>query len=132
MKSLEEIRNIFSGDIYATDTTGIVIEEARPGYCRVTLKIDRRHGTAAGRVMGAVYFTMADFAFAVANNAELTEPVAVTLSSQINFLSGARGGTLYAEAKAVRSGRHTGFYDITVTDDLGTLIATVSSVSYRG
>ncbi len=132
MKSLEEIRDFFQNDVYATGTTGIVIDEVSSGYAKVSLKVDGRHMNAGGRVMGAVYFTMADFAFAVANNVDTTDgPLTVTLSSQINFLSGARGDTLYAEARVLRDGRKTSFYNITVTDNLGTVIATVSSNGFK-
>jgi acyl-CoA thioesterase len=53
------------------------------------------------------------------------------LSSQINFLTAAKGKYLTAEAKAVRKGRKTSFYAAEIRDELGTLIATVSSNGYR-
>lgn len=131
MRSLEEVRNYFTADVYATGTTGIEIREARPGYARVTLKLGGRHMNAAGRVMGAVYYTMADFAFAVANNYDIEDGITVTLSSQISFLEPAKGTTLTAEAKALKEGRSTTFYSIEVTDELGTKIASVSSNGFR-
>ena len=90
MRTLEEVKEFFQNDVYATGTTGIEILEARPGYAKVSLSIDERHMNAANRVMGAVYYTMADFAFAVANNYDMEEAVTVTLSSQISFLSAAK------------------------------------------
>lgn len=132
MKSIEEIRQYFAGDIYATETTGIQILEVAEGYAKVGLKLDGRHLNAADRVMGAVFYTMADFAFAVANNTETTDgPLTVTLSSQINFLSGVRGKELYAEAKVLKEGRKTSFYSVEIRDELGTLVAAVSSNGYR-
>lgn len=131
MRSLEEVRKFFEADVYATGTTGIVIEEARPGYAKVTLDLDARHMNAANRVMGAVYYTMADFAFAVANNYEIEDGITVTLSSQINFLGAARGKKLTAEAKVLKDGRSTTFYNVEVTDELGTQIATVSSNGFH-
>ena len=88
-------------------------------------------GGDRGRVMGAVYYTMADFAFAVANNYDMEEGMTVTLTSQINFLDAARGKTLTAEAHVIRDGRNTTFYRVDVTDELGTQIATVSSNGFR-
>lgn len=132
MKTIEEIRNFFAEDIYATETTGIEILEAADGYAKVGLQLDRRHMNAANRVMGAVFYTMADFAFAVACNSDTTDgPLTVTLSSQINFLSGVRGTRLYAEARVLKEGRRTSFYSIEIRDDLNTLVATVSSNGYR-
>ena len=131
MRTLQEVKVFFQNDVYATGTTGIEIVEARPGYAKVTLDVDARHMNAGGRVMGAVYYTMADFAFAVANNYDMEEGMTVTLTSQINFLDAARGKTLTAEAHVIRDGRNTTFYRVDVTDELGTQIATVSSNGFR-
>ena len=131
MRTLEEVKKFFEGDVYATATTGIEIKEARPGYAKVTLDLGARHMNAANRVMGAVYYTMADFAFAVANNYDIEEGITVTLSSQINFLGAARGKKLTAEARVLKDGRSTTFYCIDVTDELGTQIATVSSNGFH-
>lgn len=131
MRTLEEVKRFFQNDVYATGTTGIEILDARPGYAKVSLAVDGRHMNAAGRVMGAVYYTMADFAFAVANNFDMVEAVTVTLSSQISFLSAAKGNLLIAEARVLKEGRSTTFYTVDVTDELGTRIAAVSSSGYR-
>lgn len=131
MRTLQEVKDFFQNDVYATGTTGIEIVEARPGYAKVTLDVEARHMNAGGRVMGAVYYTMADFAFAVANNYDMEEGMTVTLTSQINFLDAARGRTLTAEAHVIRDGRNTTFYRVDVTDELGTQIATVSSNGFR-
>ena len=131
MRTLQEVKDFFQNYVYATGTTGIEIVEARPGYAKVTLDVDARHMNAGGRVMGAVYYTMADFAFAVANNYDMEEGMTVTLTSQINFLDAARGKTLTAEAHVIRDGRNTTFYRVDVTDELGTQIATVSSNGFR-
>ena len=131
MRTLQEVKDFFQNDVYATGTTGIEIVEARPGYAKVTLDVDARHMNAGGRVMGAVYYTMADFAFAVANNYDMEEGMTVTLTSQINFLDAARGKTHSAEAHVIRDGCNTTFYRVDVTDELGTQIATVSSNGFR-
>ena len=104
MKSLAELREFFSHDRYATATTGIEILEAQDGYAKVGLAVHEGHMNAGNRVMGAVYYTMADFAFA-------------------EYLT--------AEARAVCKGRRTSFYAAEITDELGTLIATVSSNGFR-
>ena len=87
MRSLEELREFFQHDRYATVTTGIEILEAGDGYAKVGLAVHEGHMNAGNRVMGAVYYTMADFAFAVASNPDAGHaPITFTLSSQINFL----------------------------------------------
>lgn len=131
MKTLEQLREFFSHDRYATETTGIEILEARDGYAKVGLAVLEGHMNAGNRVMGAVYYTMADFAFAVANNYETESGITVTLSSQINFLGAAKGKKLIAEAKVLKDGRNTSFYQIDVSDELGTQIAAVSSNGFH-
>ena len=132
MKSLEELRDFFSHDRYATSTTGIDILEADDGYAKVGLAVREGHMNAGNRVMGAVYYTMADFAFAVASTPDAGDaPITFTLSSQSNFLTAAKGKYLTAEARAVRKGRKTSFYAAEIRDDLGTLVATVSSTGFR-
>ena len=132
MKTLEEVRENFRKDVYASFTTGIVIDYAKPGHAAVSLRPDQRHYNAAGQVMGAVYNTMADCAFAVAANYEFDGPlVTVTLSSNISFYSAMKGDTLYAAANVIKDGRKTCFYEVQVTDDLGTRIASVSINGYK-
>lgn len=132
MRSLEELREFFSHDRYATATTGIEILDAGDGYAKVGLAVHEGHMNAGNRVMGAVYYTMADFAFAVASNPDAgNAPITFTLSSQINFLTPARGRYLTAEARAVRKGRKASFYAAEVRDELDTLIATVSATGFK-
>lgn len=129
INDLQSAKDFFKGDIYATETTGIEILEAAENYAKVTLKIGPQHMNAGGRVMGAVYFTMADFAFAVAAN--FARDLTVTMSSQISFLAAAKGSQLFAEARCVSDGRKICYYEITVIDDLGTKIALITSNGYR-
>ena len=77
MTNLERANAYFANDRYATDVTGITITEVREHYAKVELELDERHMNAMGAVMGGVYFTLCDFAFAVASNFD-SEPV-VTL-----------------------------------------------------
>ena len=121
MKSLEQLREYFSNDRYATETTGIEILEAEDGYAKVGLEVREGHMNAGNRVMGAVYYTMADFAFAVAaNQGKLTT---VSTNSSISFLGVAKGKKLIAEGKTIKSGRSTCTVSVDVHDELGTQVA---------
>ncbi len=121
IKTVEDARAYFSADIFATEATGCVIEDARPGYARCVLTLEEKHRNAAHGVMGGAIYTLADFAFAVA--ATMTGQPTVSLNSQISFLSGVKGDSLIAEAVAVKSGRSTCYYRVSVTDNLGRNIA---------
>lgn len=131
MTDIDNIREIFALDRYATAATGIEILEASEGFSKVCLKLDDRHRNASGMVMGAVYYTMADFAFAVASNSDPDGKLTVTLMSSISFLDACRGDTLYAEAHVVKEGHRTSSYQMEVTDNLGTKVALVTSSGYR-
>ena len=123
MKTLEEVRNIFLADRFATEN-GAVIEEFDEGYAKCTLALDARHRNAAGGVMGGVPFMLADFAFAVAVNHERMGTV--SLASTISYLGAAKGDTLIAEARAVKDGRSTCYYRVMVTDNTGRAVAEVT------
>lgn len=128
MKPSEETIQMFMKDRFATDN-GAVIDEVDDHYAKCSLKIEDRHRNAMGAVMGGVYFTLADFALAVASNWKKMGNV--SLNSEITYLTAAKGERLTAEAVCVKSGRTTGYYRIDVRDDLGNLTAAVTATTYR-
>ena len=126
MSSLEDIRKFFEGDKYATEATGIVIEKAEKGHSVVTLDPDARHLNAVGGLMGAVYYTMADFAFAVAENCGLDpDTVTVTQATQMNFLRSWHGGRISCRADIVKDGRSICLYEVKAFDEEGRELALV-------
>jgi len=128
LKTIEEVRSIFEKDRFATEN-GMVIDEIGENYAKCSLKIADRHRNAMGGVMGGVPFTLADFAFAVAVNHE--EMRTVSLSSNIAFVGMAKGERLIAEAKCVKSGRTTCYYTISITDELGTKVAEITTTGFN-
>ena len=129
MTELEYARAFFENDRYASEATGIVIEEVRDGHSRVSLHLEDRHKNAMGGVMGAVFYTLVDFAFAVAGNYR-NAPV-VTLSSTIEYLKAPKGDTLYADCDRRGEGGHTLFYDVCITDSLGREAAHACTTGYK-
>ena len=129
MTDLERAREYFANDKYASEVTGIEITEVRKQYAKVELDLDERHINAMGNVMGGVYFTMCDFAFAIASNFD-SDPC-VTLGSHAIFMDKNRGRHLICEAHCIRDGHHACFYEVNVTDDYGTEIARVRVEGYK-
>lgn len=133
--TLDEVQKFFANDKYATQTTGIEILQAQDGRSKIHLKLDERHKNALGFVMGAVYFTMADFAFAVASNSDETSGYnAVTLSSTINMVNSAKSDELFAEAFPIKDGHSTCFYQIDIYEiinDKKRPVATVQTAGYK-
>ena len=127
-KTLEEVREIFKSDRFATEN-GAVIEEIGDLSATCSLTVTDSHKNAMGSVMGAVYFMLADFAFAVAANWE--NMGCVSLRSDISFLSSAKGNKLIAKAVCIKDGKTTSCYRIDVTDNLGNLAATVTTTGYH-
>ncbi len=118
---LEEAREFFGGDLYATETTGIVIEEVGEHYARCSMEITRKHQNAYGGVMGGATFTLADYTFAVSSN--FNQPQTVSVTSQINFIGMAKGKKLISESHLIKDGRTTCLYEINISDELGTKVA---------
>lgn len=125
MPTLDAIRACFSGDRYATETTGVSIVEALPGQAVCTLPLRPELLNANGTPMGGAIFTLADFAFAVAVNGH-SQQVTVSQHASITFLAPARGKTLIAKASCLKAGRQTCLYGVDVTDDSGTYVAHVT------
>jgi len=129
MDYLERARELFAADRFATEVTGIVIEDAGKGYAKCSLELTPAHMNAAGVAMGGAVYTLADFAFAIASNSEAMNTL--SLSANITYLSAAPGGKLTAEAKCIRSGRTTCYFVVDVTDETGRLIASMTSSGFR-
>ncbi len=125
MGKLEEARKIFAEDKYATQASGIEIEEVSENYAKCSMKLTDIHRNAFGGVMGGAIYTLADFTFAIASNFE-KEKLTASLVGQATFLAMSRGSVLYGESELVKDGRQNCFYQIRVYDDLGVDIATVS------
>jgi len=121
---LNEAREFFSKDLFATKCMGAVIEEVGEKYAKCSLTLDERHYNAVGQIMGGVAFTLADFVFAIASN--FHQSPTVTLTSQINYLNPIKGNTLWGESKLIKDGKRNCFYEVTITDDLGMPVAVVS------
>ena len=123
MKTIEELREYFKNDIFATDA-GCEINEVGDGYSVCSMPIEAKHKNARGGVMGGAIFTLADFAFAVAANAEGIPTVSVSANTM--FMKQAKGRRLITRATLIHNGRTTCACTVRVTDDLGTNIAEVS------
>ena len=125
MMTLEEARVFFRGDRFAVEQAGITIEEIGEYYARCSMPVTPLHKNAAGAVMGGAIFTLADFAFAVAAN--VGGVLTVTTTASVSFVGTCKGEVLTAETRLVKDGRRSCFFEVTVTDELGNLVAVVTS-----
>ena len=128
MKPTAETVKLFEKDRFAT-CNGAVIDEVDDHYAKCSLRIEDNHRNAMGAVMGGVYFTLADFAFAVAANWQ--QIGTVSLNSDIAYLGSARGDRLTAEAFCMKNGRTTSYYRIEVKDAEDRLVVVVNTTGYK-
>lgn len=126
--TIEEVRDFFKKDRYATEN-GAVIDEIGDNYAVCSIELCERHLNALGSLMGAVPFTLSDFAFAVAANWK--KPQAVSITSSISFIGTPKGKKIIATANCVKDGRSTCTYLVTVKDELDNLITQTTITGYK-
>lgn len=128
MSELERVREIFKNDHFATDM-GAVIDEIGDHSAKVSLVIEGKHKNAMGGIMGGVYFTLADFAFAVASNWQNPGVVAVNVDSA--FIGVPKTERILAEAVLIKEGRTISTYKVNVTDENGGPVAVMQCIGFR-
>lgn len=127
MRTLEETREFFANDRFATEN-GMIIESVGEKSAVCSMTIAPRHMNAVGNVMGGVYYTLADFAFAVATNHE--EQGTVSLTSTIEYTASARGNKIICSAECLKDGKTTCNYEMRLTDEDGKLLAIVHTTGF--
>lgn len=109
---------------------GFELLEVAPGYARAAASLGEDGVNFAGVPHGGLLFSLADYALAVASNSH--GRVAVATSVAVQFLAAARlGATLVAEARETHLTHRAGFYEMTVTDGGGSVVAKCLGVVHR-
>ena len=107
---------------------GIVIEEAREGYARLSMVVRADMLNGHRTVHGGMIFALADTAFAYACNSRNVSTVAQQAS--ISFLAPAKeGAKLIAEAREEAVAGRSGVYSVTVRSAEGENIAVFQGLS---
>lgn len=114
--ALASAKRMWAGDIASRDL-GMTLDEVRPGYARMTMRVDTRMIQGHGTGHGGYVFILADSTFAFACNSYGAPTVAA--HCDISFLLPVGvGDVLVAEGtERTRYGRN-GIYDVTVRRDL--------------
>lgn len=127
-QSIDEARVFFKGDKFAC-SNGMVIDEIGEDFATCSMTIEENHLNANGTVMGGVYFTLADFAFAVSVNN--VHKISVGMDSNITFLVPAKGNKLFATSKVIRSGKTTTFCEVQVKDEFDRVCAVFTGTAFK-
>lgn len=127
-KDLNDAKEYFKNDKFAT-INGMTLDEIGDGYAVTSVNLTEDHYNAAGGVMGGVYFTLADYAFAAASNSKELGTVGLTVN--ITYLAGAKGDKLIAKCQCVKDGRTTGCYQTEVYDNTDRHVATLVMNAFK-
>lgn len=129
-----DIAGIVAEGMYALDNAarglGIVIDEVRTDYARVSMNVREDMLNSHRICHGGVIFTLADTSFAYACNSENISTLA--LSCSINFAQAVPlGERLTAVAEKKIRKKRIGVYDVTVTNENGDTVAVFRGNSYQ-
>jgi len=101
---------------------GMTVDESRPGYARLKMRVREEMLNGHGNCHGGMIFTLADSAFAHACNTR--NHVSVAVSCQVEFLVAVTAGEiLIAEAIEQFLQGKNGVYDVRVKSSDDTLVA---------
>jgi acyl-CoA thioesterase len=114
----------------ASQRLGMTLDEIRPGYARMSMRVREDMLNGHGTCHGGYIFMLADSAFAFACNSHNFNTVGAGCS--IDYLSpGREGDVLSAEAVEQALSGKTGVYDIVVTNQEGRKVALFRGKSHR-
>ena len=123
---------MWAGDT-ASQSLGMKIEETRPGYARLSMRVTRSMVNGRDNCHGGIIFTLADSSLGYACNTH--NQYAVAVGCNIDFLAPGHVGDVLV-ATAVEQGRvgRTGVYDVRIENQDGALVATFrgKSVTVKG
>lgn len=114
----------------ASQGLGMTLDEIRPGYARMSMRIRPDMLNGHGSCHGGFIFALADSAFAFACNSHNLNTVGAGCS--IDYLAPGRpDDVLTAQATERALAGKTGIYDVDVVNQDGRLIATFRGKSHR-
>jgi uncharacterized protein (TIGR00369 family) len=103
---------------------GFRLVKASRGRVLLRFKVDARHLQVHGVVHGGVLAALTDTAGGLASYMACPLGTRVaTVEMKINYLEGVERGSITADARVVRIGRHLSVVDCDVTDSSGRLVA---------
>jgi acyl-CoA thioesterase len=106
----------------ASALLGMVVERDDPGHAIVSMKLRDDMMNGHDITHGGLVFALADTAFAISCNDDIT--VTVAAGADITFLKPTTAGQTLTATAVRRAGRgRTGLYDVTVVDESGDVVA---------
>jgi len=107
--------------LYSSNTArqfGFRLAVAEPGRVILRMRVSERHKQVHGVVHGGILAALADTAGGLATYMSVPRGRRVaTIEMKINYLEAVEGGTVEAEARVVRRGRHIAVVDCDVRSE---------------
>ena len=126
---VEAIRSAAADEAYAK-RLGIVCEEVRPGYARLSMTVTDEMLNLFGMAHGGAIFSLMDDAFQIACNSHGVSAFALNVS--VTYVRGAKpGDRLVAVADEAALTARTGSYEVKVSNGAGEVIALAQALAYR-
>ena len=101
---------------------GFEIVLVERGRVMLRMRVAAHHKQFYGVVHGGVLAALADTAGGLASYTAATGPRVATIEMKINFLEAVAGGTVEADARVVRMGRHISVVDCDLRNEKGLLV----------
>ena len=123
------VKKIMTDDLFS-QWLGIEIIEIKEGYAKIKMTVRKEMMNGLGIVHGGICFSLADscFAFSCNNRNQLS----VALDTGINFIKPTfPGDVITAESKEIHSGRSTGLYQVTITNQNKHVVAIFKGTCFR-
>lgn len=103
---------------------GFRLDAAEVGRAVLRMRVRERHKQTHGVVHGGVLAALADTAGGLATYMVVPRGTRIaTVEMKINYLEAVAKGTLIAEARVIRRGKHLAIVDCDVRDEKGKLVA---------
>lgn len=114
MNATEVVTHMMQHDLFS-QWLGIEVLEVREGYSKIKMTLRPEMINGFNIIHGGIAFSLADSAFAFACNNR--NKLSVALDTSITFTKTTQpGDELTAEAVEIHSGRSTGHYHVTITN----------------
>ena len=129
MHSLRKVRGIAAPEVQerlrASGTAkqlGFEIVEVERGRVVLRMRVREHHKQVHGVVHGGVLAALADTAGGLASYTAASGPRVATIEMKINYLEAVAGGTVLADARVVRIGKHIAVVDCDIREANGRLV----------
>jgi len=126
---MQALQQFFEENDRFAKLLGFQIEEFNVGVAKVSVIIKEEHLNAANVVHGGFLFSLADYAFALASNSH--NKLSLAISANIMFQQAKPNGKLYAYAKELSIGNKVATYEVRISDEKDSVIATYTGTVYR-